>query len=65
MGIIPLVAGVVTTLRTSAKNSIRKLIDCPSYTGNSGKQEVKLELLIALHVDIQKAAKWHGLGDTL
>jgi len=24
-----------------------------------------MELLIALHVDIQKAAKWHGLGDTL
>ena len=24
-----------------------------------------MELLIALHVDITKAAKWHGLGDTL
>jgi hypothetical protein len=24
-----------------------------------------MELLIALHVDITKAAKWHELGDTL
>jgi hypothetical protein len=24
-----------------------------------------MELLIALHVDITKAAKWHGFGDTL
>jgi hypothetical protein len=31
LGIIPLAARVVTTLHTSAKNSIRKLIDCPSY----------------------------------
>jgi hypothetical protein len=24
-----------------------------------------MELLIALHVDITKAAKWHGLGHTV
>lgn len=24
-----------------------------------------MELLIALHVDITKAAKWQGLGDTV
>jgi hypothetical protein len=26
---------------------------------------ILIELLTALHVDITKAAKWHGLGDTL
>ena len=32
LGIIPLAAGVVTTLRTSAKNSVLKLIDYTTYT---------------------------------
>jgi len=31
LGVIPLAAGVVTTLRTSAKNSVRKLIDYTTY----------------------------------
>jgi len=31
LGIIPLAAGVVTTLRTSAKNSVRELIDYTAY----------------------------------
>ena len=31
LGIIPLAVGVVTTLRTSAKNSVRKLIDYTTY----------------------------------
>jgi len=31
LGIILLAAGMVTTLRTSAKNSIRKLIDFTTY----------------------------------
>jgi len=30
LGIIPLAAGVVTTLRTSAKNSVRELTDYTS-----------------------------------
>jgi len=33
LGIIPLAAGVVTALRTSAKNSVRKLIDYTTYVG--------------------------------
>jgi len=32
LGIIPLAAGVVTTLRLSAKNSVWKLIDYTMYT---------------------------------
>jgi len=32
LGIIPLAAGVVTALRTSAKNSVRKLIDYTTYS---------------------------------
>ena len=31
LGITPLAAGVVTTLRTSTKNSVRKLIDYTTY----------------------------------
>ena len=31
LGIIPLAAGVVTTLRTSAKNSVRELTDYTTY----------------------------------
>jgi len=31
LGIIPLAAGLVITLRTSAKNSVRKLIDYTTY----------------------------------
>ena len=31
LGIIPLAAGVVTTLRTSAKNSVRELINYTTY----------------------------------
>jgi len=31
LGIIPLAAGVVTELRTSAKNSVRELIDYTMY----------------------------------
>jgi hypothetical protein len=31
LGITPLAAGMVTTLRTSAKNSVRELIDYASY----------------------------------
>jgi len=31
LGIIPLAAGVVTTLRTSTKNSVRELIDYTTY----------------------------------
>ena len=31
LGITPLAAGVVTTLRTSAKNSVQKLIDYTTY----------------------------------
>jgi hypothetical protein len=31
LGIIPLAAGVVTTLRMSAKNSVQKLIDYTAY----------------------------------
>jgi len=31
LGIIPLAAGVVTTLRTSANNSVRELIDYTTY----------------------------------
>jgi len=31
LGIIPLAAGVVTTLRTSAKNSVWELIDYTTY----------------------------------
>ena len=34
MGIITLAAGVVTTLRTSAKNSVRKVIDHTTYLIN-------------------------------
>jgi hypothetical protein len=43
-----------------------------THTGSSKGREVNLELywimmqlLLALHVDITKAAKCHGLGDTL
>jgi len=43
-----------------------------TYTGSSKKREVNFELsyimmefLIALHVDITKAVKLYGLGDTL
>ena len=42
-----------------------------TYTGSIKKWEITLELsyilmelLIALHIDITKAAKGHGLGDT-
>jgi len=31
LGITPLAAGVATTLRTRAKNSVRELIDYTSY----------------------------------
>ena len=31
LGIIPLAAGVVTTLRTSAKNSVQELVDYTTY----------------------------------
>jgi len=34
LGIIPLVAGVVNTLRTSAKNAVQKLIDYTMYSSS-------------------------------
>ena len=36
LGIIPLAAGVVTTLRTSAKNSVWELIDYTTYVSDGG-----------------------------
>ena len=63
--IIPLAAGVVTTLHTTAKNSVRKLIDYTAYTwtipdGKSHNVIVHILINMRWHLSILNVQSFKG-----
>jgi hypothetical protein len=66
LGIIPLVAGVVTMLHTSTKNSVRKLIDYATYVFKLIRLILKLMLFSKSYLIICKGFHgWDGVGSVV